>query len=84
MRKNCHVNGFSDGELWNSLSAIRQAHIRLHLLTGMRASPTVLASQIELYDVLLLEISGIRSSLAKDIRQTRGPPYVGGHIGLNS
>jgi hypothetical protein len=84
MRKNGHVNGFSDGELWNSLSAIRQAHIRLHLLTGMRTSPNVLASQIELCDVLLLEISGIRSSLARDLKQTRGPPQVSSHVGLSS
>jgi hypothetical protein len=80
MRKNSGVNGVTDGELWNSLTAIKQAHIRLHLLTGKRASPTVLASQIELCDVLLLEISGIRSSLAKDIKQTRGS---GSHIRLN-
>jgi hypothetical protein len=40
----------------------------------MRTSPTVLASQIELCDVLLVEISGIRSSLARDLKETRQPP----------
>jgi hypothetical protein len=84
MRKNGHVNGFSDGDLWNSLSAIRRAHIRLHLLTGKRTSPIVLASQIELCDVLLFEISGIRSSLVRDLKQTRGPPHISSHPGLNS
>jgi hypothetical protein len=50
----------------------------------MRASPTVLASQIELCNMLLLEISGIRSNLAKDISQTRGRPHGGSHIRLSS
>jgi hypothetical protein len=84
MAKNRHVNGFADGALWNSLSAIKQAHVRLHLLTGMRASPSVLASQIELCDVLLLEISGIHSGLARDLNQTHGPSRVGSHVGLHS
>jgi hypothetical protein len=83
MMKNGHANGFSDGVLWNSLRTIKQAHIQLDLLTGMRTSPTVLASQIELWDVLLVEISGIRSSLARDLKRTRGPP-VNGHPGINS
>jgi hypothetical protein len=84
MTKNGHVNGFADGALWNSLSAIKQAQIRLHLLTGMRASPSVLASQIELCDVLLLEISDIHSGLARDLKQTHGPSRVGGHVALHS
>jgi hypothetical protein len=74
MRNTSQAIGFSDGAVWHSLSAIRHAHIQLHLLTGMRTSPTVLASQIELCDVLLVEISGIRSSLAKDLKETRQPP----------
>jgi hypothetical protein len=69
-------NGSFNGALWNSLSAIKQAHVQLHLLTGMRTSPTVLASQIELCDVLLDEISDIRTSLAKDLRQRRGSPAI--------
>jgi hypothetical protein len=84
MRKTGHVNGFSDGALCNSLSAIKQAHIRLYRHTGMRTSPSALASQIELCDVLLLEISGIRSSLARDLKQTRGPPRISIHVELNS
>jgi hypothetical protein len=34
----------------------------------------VLAWQIELCDVLLVEISGIRSSLAKDLNHSRAAP----------
>jgi hypothetical protein len=83
MRKNSHVDGGADGALWNSLGAIRQAHIRLHVLTGMRASPSVLTSQIELCDMLLLEISDIRSNLARDISRTRGPAPIVGHMRLN-
>jgi hypothetical protein len=34
----------------------------------------LLASQIELYDMLLGEISGIHTSLARDRRRARFPP----------
>jgi hypothetical protein len=70
-RVNCE-NSFSDGALLNSLSAIKQAHNRIHFLTSMRASPSNLASQIELCDVLLAEISVVRTTLVKDLRQMRG------------
>jgi hypothetical protein len=63
---------------------IKQAHDQLHLLTGMRTTATVLASQIELCDVLLVEISGIHSSLAKELNYTRGAPKPSGHVGLNA
>jgi hypothetical protein len=69
MMRICHLNG--DGTLRNSLTAIKQAHIQLHVLTGMRPSPTVLASQIKLCDMLLIEISGIRSNLAREISNRR-------------
>ena len=55
----------------NCLTAIRQAHARIHLLSSMRPSSTVLASQIELCDVLLVEISDIRSSLVRDLHESR-------------
>jgi hypothetical protein len=73
-----------NGTLRSSLSAIKQAHDQLHFLTGMCTTATVLASQIELCDVLLVEISGIRSSLAKDLNYTRGAPQPSGHAGLNA
>ena len=83
MRK---VWGGDDDEcaLRSSLSAIRQAQDQLHRLVGMGTTATVLAWQIELCDVLLVEISGIRSSLAKDLNYTRGAPQPGGQIGLNA
>jgi len=46
-------------------------------------NPTLLASQIELCDVLLVEISGVRSSLCKDLNHTRGAPQPGGQMGWN-
>jgi hypothetical protein len=84
MRKIGYVSGSNECALRSSLSAIKQAHDKLHLLTGMDTTATVLAWQIELCDVLLVEISGIRSSLAKDLNHTRGAPQPGGQIRLNA
>ena len=56
-----------------SLSIIRQTQVQLHALTDMTTTTNVLTTRIELCDVLLSEISGIRSSLAKDLRRTREP-----------
>ncbi|WP_407180082.1 hypothetical protein [Bradyrhizobium sp. STM 3562] len=39
-------------------------------MTSVSTTATSLASQIALCDVLLIEISDIRSSLAKDIKHT--------------
>jgi hypothetical protein len=83
MRKFSGLNVSPGCALGNSLSAIKQAHTELHLLTRMRASPILLASQIELCDVLLVEIAGIRSSLARDLKQTGGPRALS-HFGLES
>jgi hypothetical protein len=84
MMKNAHLNDHAAVAVWHSLSTIKHAQIQLRHLTGGCTSPTVLASQIELCEVLLAEISGIRSSLAKDLKQTRPPPRARGHTGLNS
>jgi hypothetical protein len=65
-----------DCALLDSLSVIRQTHVQLHVLTGMATTANVLASQIQLCDVLLVEISGIRNSLARDLRRTRKPLQV--------
>jgi hypothetical protein len=73
MRKFIGVNVPPDCVLGNSLSAIKHAHNQLHILTGLRASPTLLASRIQLCDMLLVEIAGIRSSLARDLKEMRGP-----------
>jgi hypothetical protein len=82
MTKIDHINNSSDGTLRDSLGAIKHAQTKLRHLTRTCASPTVLASQIELCDVLLAEISGIHSSLAKDIKQAH-LPRANGHAGLN-
>ena len=60
------------GVLGNSLSAIRQAHRQLRLATGT-ATPTVLASQIQLCGTLLEEISDVRSNLIAYREFTRTP-----------
>jgi len=64
----------SECALRDSLSVIRQTHVRLHVPTDVTTTATVLASRIELCDALLLAISGIRSSLARDLQRTREPP----------
>lgn len=76
MTKISDIGPSFDGALEGSLSVIRQTHVQLHALTGMTTTANVLASQIELCDVLLVEISGIRSNLAKDLRRSREPPRV--------
>lgn len=61
--------------LTESLSVIKQTHVQLDVLTDRTAtSATVLASRIELCEALLLAISGVRSSLAKDIQSARERP----------
>jgi hypothetical protein len=80
MSKNGHLNDAAAG-LRDSLSAIRHAQVQLRHLTGTCTSPTMLASQIELCEVLLGKISGIRSSLAEDLKQTL---QARGHTELNS
>jgi hypothetical protein len=73
MRESGQGIGLGDGAVVHALSAIRHAHGQLHRLTCMRTTRTVLASQIELYDLLLIEISDIHRSLARDLEQMRRP-----------
>jgi len=73
-----------DCAIRKSLSTIKVAHVQLALLTGTSATEALLASQIELYDVLLDQISGIHSSLAGDLKYTRLTPYGSSPRGLNS
>jgi hypothetical protein len=73
-----------DCALRDSLSTIRETHIQLHLLTGTCATATLLASQIELYDVLLDEISGIHTCLARDLEHARLTPPVSSRAGWNA
>jgi hypothetical protein len=65
-----------DCPLLDSLCVIREIHGQLHALTGVMTTANVLASRIELCGVLLVEISSIRSSLAKDLQRTRERPRV--------
>jgi len=60
-----------DDTVLNSLSTIKEAHVQLRLLTGTSATAALLASQIQLYDLILDEISGIHTSLARDIERAR-------------
>jgi hypothetical protein len=83
MTKIGHVTS-SNGALWDSLSTIKHAQMELCHPTRRCISPSVLASQIELCEVLLVEISGIRSSLTKDLKETRRSPQAGSGAGLNS
>jgi hypothetical protein len=84
MRKISDVSDSCECALRSSLSAIKQAHDQRRLLTGRSTTATVLTWQIELCDILLVEILGIRSRLAKDLNQTRGVSRLGGQIGLNA
>ena len=68
----------------DSLSTIKEAHVQLHLLTGTSATAALLVSQIELCDVLLDEISGIHTSLARDLKHTRLMPQVSCRPSLNA
>jgi len=68
----------------DSLSTIKATHVRLHLLNGTCATAALLASQIELYDVLLGEICGIHTSLARDLARTRMTPGDSERSGLNA
>ena len=65
-----HPNKSIDCTVRDSLSTIRATHVRLHRLNGTRATTDLLASKINLYDVLLDEISGIHTSLARDLQYT--------------
>jgi hypothetical protein len=68
----------------DSLSTIRATHVRLQRLNGTRATTALLASKIDLYDVLLDEISGIHTSLARDLQHTLQTSQQSGRTGLNA
>ena len=79
-----HSNKSIDCAVRDSLSTIRATHVRLHRLNGTRATTGLLASKINLYDVLLDEISGIHTSLAKDLEHARMTQQDSGRMGLNA
>lgn len=74
MRKINYPSKSGNCTVRSSLSTIKATQVRLHLLNGTCATAALLASQIELYDLLLGEISGIHSSLERDLAHTRVTP----------
>lgn len=52
-----------DGALQDSLRTIKQTHRQLHVVTKTTATPTALMSRMELYGILLGEVTSIRSNL---------------------
>ena len=71
MRKIDLSNKRFDCAVRDSLSTIKQTHVQLHLLTGTSATAALLASQIELCDVLLDEISGIHTRACRHLEDSQ-------------
>jgi hypothetical protein len=72
-----------DCALRASLNTIKEAHVQLHVLNEC-ATMAALASQIELCDVLLLEISGIHTGLARHLEHFHLSPRIPDHVGLRT
>ena len=83
MRNNDLSKSF-DYTVRDALTTIKATHIRLHLLNGACSTAASVASQIELYDVLLDELSGIHISLASYLEHARTTPSGFGRAGLNA
>ena len=85
MRKIDNTSGKPfDCTVRDSLDTIRATHVRLHLLEGTCSTATLLTSRIELYDVLLDELSGIHSNLANYFEHAGKMPPASGRAGLNA
>jgi hypothetical protein len=76
MTKIINLAALSGCALTESLGVIRQTHLLLHVPPDTTTA-TALASRIELCDALLVAISGVRNSLAKDLISTRESPPLG-------
>jgi hypothetical protein len=72
MTKFSSLGAPSNRPLRDSISIISKTHVQFHVVTDM--TTTELASRIELCNALLFELSGVRSSLARDIQRTRAHP----------
>ena len=68
----------------DSLKMIKATHIRLHLLGGTCSTAALVASQIELYNVLLDELSEVQSSLANYSEHALKTLPPSGRAGLNA
>jgi len=75
---------FFDLTVSDSLRTIKAIQIRLHLLEGSCATQTAVASQIELYDVLLNELGEIHRNLANHFEHGREIPRASGRAVLNA
>ena len=66
-------------ELRNSLNVIKGVQDKLEYLSGTCTTPIAIAYKIELFNVLLCQISDIRSSLAwhmRDARESEAKAFV--------
>jgi hypothetical protein len=61
--------------LLDRLSAIRDVQGELELLSASTVTSTSMISQIHLYEMLLSQISGIRSNLASGLEEMRRPTH---------
>ncbi len=73
-----------DAVVLDSLKTIEEAHVQLRLLAGTPATAALLASQIQLYDLVLDEISVISSGLARDLGRTGRKLQASGLPALNA
>jgi hypothetical protein len=62
--------------LQDSLKTIKQAHRQLHIVTRADATPAALTSRMELYGLLLGEVTGIRSNLVAYLECTRAESQI--------
>ena len=62
--------------LQDSLKTIKQAHRQLHVVAKAHATPTVLTARMELYGILLGEVTGIRSNLVAYFECTRAEGQI--------
>ena len=60
----------------DSLKTIKQAHEQLHVVTRTGATPTALTLRMELYGILLGEVTGIRSNLVAYLECTRAEGQI--------
>lgn len=84
MRKGDDISKSFNYTVRESLSTIRATHVRLNLLDGPLATEALLSSQIKLYDVLLDELSGIHTNLARHFEHTRKIPSAFRPVRLNA
>jgi hypothetical protein len=73
---NCVASKAYNKALQDSLKTIKQAHKHLKVVIRADATPTALTSCMELYGILLEEVTGIRSNLVTYLECTRAEDQV--------